>query len=93
MLTIPLDDFAPLGGLERPCARLETRLLGCGRAGQSVVVVGAGPCVLRRVFVGRVVSCATTVLVPTLPTGGGGTAQIKARSASRQFSSLLFLIN
>ena len=32
-------------------SRLETRLLGCGRAGQSVVVVGAGPGVLLRVFV------------------------------------------
>ena len=32
-------------------SRLERRLLGCGRAGQSVVVVGAGPGVLLRVFV------------------------------------------
>ena len=32
-------------------SRLETQLLGCGRADQSVVVVGAGLGVVRRVFV------------------------------------------
>ena len=32
-------------------SRLERRLLGCGRAGQRVVVVGAGSGVLLRVFV------------------------------------------
>jgi hypothetical protein len=46
-------DLVGLGGLCSAAAgsRLETRLLGCGRAGQSVVVVGAGPGVLLRVFV------------------------------------------
>jgi len=39
--------------------RLETWLLGRGRADQRVVVVGAGPGVLRRVFV-----CPTAYLRP-----------------------------
>ena len=46
-------ELVGLGGLCRVVAgsRLETRLLGCGKAGQNVVVVGAGPSGLRRVFV------------------------------------------
>ena len=46
-------ELVGLGGLCSAAAgsRLERRLLGCDRAGQSVVVVGAGPGVLLRVFV------------------------------------------
>ena len=46
-------DLMGLGGVWSMGAgsRLETQLLGSGRADQSVVVVGAGPGVVRRVFV------------------------------------------
>ena len=46
-------ELVGLGGVCSAAAasRLETRLLGCGRAGQSVVVVDAGPGAMLRVFV------------------------------------------
>ena len=56
MKTVSYGRGGKLVGLSGLCcaaagSRLERRLLGCGRAGQSVVVVGAGPGVLLRVFV------------------------------------------